>query len=76
MNNMAQKTLKALFELVEPPVRSKLSDSIISQIEKLILEGALKPGNKLPPEREFAELLGVSRPHSGRRSSSSKRVGW
>src|SRR5450631_495579 len=62
MNNMAQKTLKALFELVEPPARIKLSDTIISQIEKLILEGALKPGNILPPERKFAELLGVSRP--------------
>jgi GntR family transcriptional repressor for pyruvate dehydrogenase complex len=62
MNDMAQKTLKALFELVEPPARIKLSDTIISQIEKLILEGALKPGNILPPERKFAELLGVSRP--------------
>ena len=62
MNDMARNTLKVLFDQVEPPARTKLSDSIISQIERLILEGALKPGNKLPPEREFAELLGVSRP--------------
>ena len=61
-NDVARKTSKSLFEAVEPPARPKLSDSIISQIETLILEGALKPGNQLPPEREFAETLGVSRP--------------
>ena len=62
MNDMARNALKALFDPVEPPARIKLSNSIISQIEKLIIEGALKPGNELPPERVFAELLGVSRP--------------
>jgi GntR family transcriptional repressor for pyruvate dehydrogenase complex len=61
-NDVARKTSKSLFEAVEPPARLKLSDSIINQIETLILEGALKPGNQLPPEREFAETLGVSRP--------------
>lgn len=30
-------------------------------IERLILEGELAPGDRLPPERELAELLGVSR---------------
>ncbi len=61
-NDVPRKTYKSLFEAVRPPARLKLSDSIISQIETLILEGALKPGNPLPPEREFAETLGVSRP--------------
>ncbi|MGO8952159.1 MAG: FCD domain-containing protein [Rhodomicrobium sp.] len=59
---MTRKSSKSLFEAVTPPARLKLSDSIISQIETLILDGALKPGNQLPPEREFAETLGVSRP--------------
>ncbi|MFY9643327.1 MAG: FCD domain-containing protein [Rhodomicrobium sp.] len=59
---MTKKTSKSLFEAVEPPARLKLSDSIINQIEILILDGALKPGNQLPPEREFAQTLGVSRP--------------
>ena len=53
---------KSPFEAVEPPARLKLSDSIVSQIEQLILEGTLKPGDGLPPEREFAEQLQVSRP--------------
>jgi GntR family transcriptional repressor for pyruvate dehydrogenase complex len=59
---MARKVFKSLFKKVEPPARNKLSDSIIRQIERLILEGALKPGNELPPEREFSARLGVSRP--------------
>jgi GntR family transcriptional repressor for pyruvate dehydrogenase complex len=59
---VSRKTSQSLFETVQPPTRLRLSDSIINQIESLILEGALKPGNQLPPEREFAERLGVSRP--------------
>lgn len=50
------------FAAVTPPARIKLSDSIVGQIERLILDGALKPGDALPPEREFAQSLGVSRP--------------
>lgn len=40
----------------------RLSDAIAHQIEARILEGSLKPGNRLPPERELAADLGVSRP--------------
>ena len=59
---MVRTTQKSLFKKVEPPARVKLSDSIVGQIEQLIIEGALKPGHELPPEREFAVQLGVSRP--------------
>ena len=34
----------------------------IAQIEALIRRGELRPGDRMPPERELAELLGVSRP--------------
>lgn len=40
----------------------KLSDSVIRQIEDLILRGILRPGERLPAERDLAERLGVSRP--------------
>jgi GntR family transcriptional regulator, transcriptional repressor for pyruvate dehydrogenase complex len=53
---------RGLFKPVAPPVRAKLSDSIVGQIEKLILDGTLKPGDPLPAERGFAEEFGVSRP--------------
>lgn len=40
----------------------KLSDVIERQLEALILEGTLNPGEKLPPERELAKQFDVSRP--------------
>lgn len=40
----------------------RLSDTIVEQLETMILEGALKPGEKLPAERTLAEQFGVSRP--------------
>jgi GntR family transcriptional regulator, transcriptional repressor for pyruvate dehydrogenase complex len=40
----------------------KLSQSVIRQIEQLILRGILRPGERLPSERDMADKLGVSRP--------------
>ncbi len=40
----------------------KLGDAIAEHLEKMILEGVLRPGEKLAPERELAEKLDVSRP--------------
>ena len=40
----------------------KLSHSVVAQIELLILRGILRPGERLPAERELSERLGVSRP--------------
>ncbi len=41
---------------------AKLGDAIADHLEKLILEGVLRPGEKLAAERELAEKLDVSRP--------------
>lgn len=40
----------------------KLADVILEQLESMILEGSLAPGQKLPPERELARQFEVSRP--------------
>ncbi|WP_284163730.1 FCD domain-containing protein [Frigidibacter sp. SD6-1] len=40
----------------------KLSHSVVRQIERLILQGVLRPGERLPSERDLAERLAVSRP--------------
>lgn len=40
----------------------RLSDAIAETLERRILEGSLRPGDRLPPERELAVELGVSRP--------------
>lgn len=47
------------FQKVTP---EKLSSAVTRQVEKLILRGILRPGERLPAERELAERLGVSRP--------------
>ncbi|WP_372605104.1 GntR family transcriptional regulator, partial [Actibacterium sp.] len=40
----------------------KLSHAVQKQIEQLILRGILRPGERLPSERELSDKLGVSRP--------------
>lgn len=45
------------------PIRPvRLADAIAERIQTMILEGVLRPGEKLVAERELAESLGVSRP--------------
>lgn len=43
---------------IESPI-----EKIMKQIQSLITSGQLKPGDKLPPERKLAEVLGVGRSH-------------
>ncbi len=44
------------------PVRiTRLSEQIVEQIERQILQGDLRPGQQLPSERELAERFGASR---------------
>ncbi|MDF2141457.1 FCD domain-containing protein [Paenirhodobacter sp. CAU 1674] len=40
----------------------KLASAVVRQIEGLILQGILRPGERLPSERELSERLAVSRP--------------
>jgi len=47
------------FSPVEP---EKISAAVVRQIELLILRGVLRPGERLPAERDLAARLGVSRP--------------
>jgi len=42
--------------------KTTLSEQIARQLEEMIAEGTLKPGERLPAERKLAERLGVSRP--------------
>ena len=47
---------------LKPIKPSKISDAISEQLKDLIRSGDLKPGDRLPSERELVEQLGVSRP--------------
>jgi DNA-binding FadR family transcriptional regulator len=45
------------------PVRTEsLKDVCVKRFEELILSGAVRVGERLPPERDMAQQLGVSRP--------------
>lgn len=51
-----------LFEGLEPLKAESLKNVCIRRFEGMILSGAVGVGEKLPPERELAVRLGVSRP--------------
>lgn len=48
--------------LFDPIDHTSVSDAVVEQIERLIVDGVLKGGQKLPSEVELAEDMGVSRP--------------
>jgi GntR family transcriptional repressor for pyruvate dehydrogenase complex len=47
--------------MLQPVKKNRLSSEVIDQISRSILRGDYQPGSKLPPEREIASQLGVSR---------------
>lgn len=47
------------FKTVKP---KKISDQVFEQLRDMIFRGQLTPSDQLPPERELAEQMGVSRP--------------
>jgi GntR family transcriptional repressor for pyruvate dehydrogenase complex len=49
-------------EVFSPIKPKKIAEEIVKQLQSLIFSGKLKPGEKLPPERELAISLNVSRP--------------
>ena len=54
--------MESLASVFEPIDHESVADEVVDQIEQLIISGVLKEGQKLPSEREMAELLNVSRP--------------
>jgi GntR family transcriptional repressor for pyruvate dehydrogenase complex len=46
----------------QPIKQKKISTKIVEQVKSLILNGDLRPGEILPPERELMRSLNVSRP--------------
>jgi len=41
--------------------KGRLVDQVVDEIQSMVVSGKLAPGMKLPPERELAEQIGVSR---------------
>lgn len=53
--------MKELLNSFSEIVVEKPSDKIINQIKELISSGQLKPGDKLPSERQLSERFGIGR---------------
>src|SRR3989442_13391914 len=51
-----------IFKTIDAERRGTSSEEVISQLREMIHSGELRPGDRLPPERDLAKLLGVSRP--------------
>ncbi len=49
-------------EVFKPVSHESLAEAVVARIETMIIDGVLKEGVRLPPERDMAEVLGVSRP--------------
>ena len=45
-----------------PIDRSGITELVVERIKELLEQGELKAGSRLPPERELAEMLSISRP--------------
>jgi GntR family transcriptional repressor for pyruvate dehydrogenase complex len=48
--------------IVEPSRPGQTNEQVVARVYELIKEKALRPGDRLPPERELAKQLGISRP--------------
>src|ERR1051326_1123425 len=57
---MPQRQMDSDLEFTRVP-RLSLSDHIVEQIAELIARGALKPGDRMPSEKQLCEKFGVGR---------------
>src|SRR5438045_9638554 len=57
---MPQRQIEAAPAFTRVP-RLALSDHIVEQIAELIARGALKPGDRIPSEKQLCEKFGVGR---------------
>ena len=53
--------LRSQSKLLKAVKKTRIPEEIVDQIYELIREGELNPGDRLPPERELAQQLNVSR---------------
>jgi GntR family transcriptional repressor for pyruvate dehydrogenase complex len=59
---MANRNLIHSITMVEPIDRSGITELVVQRIKDLLGRGELKAGSRLPPERELADMLHISRP--------------
>src|SRR6476620_11781873 len=60
-NNMA-RTRTDIFTVVDSDRGNTTAEEVVGRLRDMIQSGELSSGDRLPPERDLAKLLGVSRP--------------
>src|SRR5215210_5582144 len=62
-----------IFKTISSEKTGTTAEEVVSQLRDMIHRGELNAGDRLPPERDLAKLLGVSRPtlRAGIRSLST-----
>lgn len=54
--------INSLVDPLEPISRVDLTDEVVRRFKLLLQQRKLRPGSRIPPERELATTLGISRP--------------
>lgn len=49
-------------DVFQPVENARMADAVMDQLERLLLSGVLRPGDRLPAERDLAQSFVVSRP--------------
>jgi GntR family transcriptional regulator, transcriptional repressor for pyruvate dehydrogenase complex len=59
---MSNENIENYSSSITPIDRAGITELVVQRIKDLLAQGDLKAGSRLPPERELAELLNISRP--------------
>lgn len=59
---MSNRNSSHINAAMTPIDRSGITELVVQRIKDLLSRGELKAGSRLPPERELAEMLNISRP--------------
>src|SRR5215472_17674893 len=52
----------SMFKTIDPERQGTSAEEVVTHLRDMIHRGELRPGDRLPSERDLAKLLGVSRP--------------
>lgn len=59
---MSRRSVSTISSGMEPIDRSGITELVVQRIKDLLARGELRAGSRLPPERELADMLNISRP--------------